>query len=166
MAVVPPGNKQIGSFSFNLLGSSPKSILVNGATGFAITKNLNNTATPTVPYNVNIGNYSLQLLTSAKNNVVVNSALGLAVVKYTPPTRLFIQSASGFAAVKNTTVTGTLAPLKNLGVGSFSLVSLTKGGASMILQSITGLALVQKYSARRESIIHSLYYGKNNPFLR
>ena len=27
-------------------------------------------------------------------------------------------------------------------------------------------AVVQRYDQRRESVIHSLYYGKNNPLLR
>jgi len=158
MAVVPPGNKQIGSFGLVSLTSAKTTLVVESQLGLALVKDPN-TYTPREPYNVSIGSFGIVGLSSAKKTVIVESVIGLAVVKYVPPTVLFVESAIGLAAVKNNDTTYSLALPLSVGIGSFGIVSLTKAKPTVLFNSVIGLAVVQNFVPRNESVIHSLNYG-------
>ena len=163
MGVVAPGNKQLGSWTFNLLSNSNNAtIKVSGASGFGLVQT-SVVPSPTVPYNVNLGSYALTLLSSSKNQLKIGQVLGLAVVKYTPPSRLYFRSALGLAAVKDPTVNPTINPPRNLEIGllTFSLLQ-NVSKPTIYVKSIVGLALVQYSSPRKESTYHSINYGLNN----
>ena len=158
MGVVAPGNKQIGSWTFNLLQVSKPSIQIASVTGFALTQT-QTPPTPTQPYNVNLGSYGLTLLVSSKKVMKIESALGLAVVKYSPPTILYFHNALGLAAVKDTGVSVTLALPKNVAIGSLSFNALLSTRATTSIRSVLGLAVVQRFEQRKESTFHSINYG-------
>ena len=162
MGVVAPGNNQLGSWTFNLLSNSNNAtIKVSGASGFGLVQT-SVVPSPTVPYNVNLGSYALTLLSSSKNQLKIGQVLGLAVVKYTPPTRLYFNAMVGLAAVVDSTITGSVSPLKNIGIGGLTFKTLASSKNTVSVRALVGLALVQYSSPRKESTYHSINYGLNN----
>ena len=164
MGIVAPGNKQIGSFTFDLLHQSNKSVKVVGGTSFALTKSSGAIA-PLPPYNVNIGSCTIDLLGAvARQTIKIEGALALALVKYLPPTRIYLHSGTGFALVKNKT-DSALAPVKNINIGSTSFSILNSGKDTVYLKAVTGLALVQSFEERKKNVYHGINYGLKKTFL-
>ena len=83
----------------------------------------------------------LDAVSSGDSIVVPNVAL-YATVKYLPPYTVQVSNYALYATVK-------YLPPYTVRVSNYALY-----------------AVVQRYDQRRESVIHSLYYGKNNPLLR
>ena len=77
-----------------------------------------------------------------------------------------IVSAASYSVLKNSTVTFTGQEAQTVQVGSFQFTGVVDEGDSIGITSAGFYAVVQKFDIRRESVIHSLYYGKNNQFLR
>ena len=58
-----------------------------------------------------------------------------------------------------------IVPPGNKQIGTFQITGVVDEGDAVALIATGFYALVQKFDIRRESVIHSLYYGKNNPLL-
>ena len=56
-----------------------------------------------------------------------------------------------------------IVPPGNKQIGTFQITGVVDEGDAVALIATGFYALVQKFDIRRESVIHSLYYGKNNP---
>ena len=165
MAIVPPGNKQIGSFSLDVLTSSGDSLAVTAASAYTVLKDSNITYSLRLPETISIGNFSLDVLTSRGDSLAITSAAAYVVAKYLPPPTLTITTAAAYAVLKDTTVSYTLAEPINLFIGNFGLEVLTRSEESVLISSAAVYAVLKGFTPRSESIIHSLYFGTNNPFL-
>ena len=161
MGVVAPGNKQIGSWAFNLVSGSKGTVKIGSSTGFGLVQT-SVIGTPIIPYNVNLGSCSINLLGSCKSAFKISQVLGLAVVKYSLPTRLYFNAVVGLAAVVDSTITGSISPLKTIGVGGLNINALSSSKTVASVGAVLGLALVQFSSPRKESTYHSINYGLNN----
>ena len=93
--------------------------------------------------------------------------LGVSSTKLLSALTTYFGTGAGlYAAVKDPSVTFTLVETLPIEVGSFQITGMVDEGLSLALIGSGLYAIVQKFDIRRESVIHSLYYGKNNPLLR
>ena len=162
MGVVAPGNKQIGTYNITLLKRSDKTVKLGAVSSTALVRN-SDTAIPIAPYNVNIGVCNFNLIGRAPTPILrVGAALASALVKYTPPPDVSIRSASGFAVVKNNSITAIPTPVLSLGIGGFSFAGLTACKNTAKVSAVIGVALVQRFEQRNENVYHPTNYGINN----
>lgn len=165
MALVPPGNKQIGSFEIVGALSSGDSIGLPNMAAYATVKDSTVTTVPAAPRNLGIGSFEIVGAISADNQIGIANMASYAVVQYLPPYTISVPNMAIYATVKDqNTVAAPTAP-RNLGIGSFEIVGAVSSGDSIGLTNMAVYAAVQYYKPRFETLIHSLYYGTNNPFL-
>ena len=166
MAIVPPGNKQIGTFQITGVVDEGDSTGIASAASYALVKNSTVTFTGQEAQTVQVGSFQITGVVDEGDSIGITSAGFYAVVKYLPPPTTSLISAGFYALVKNPGVTYTLADPIPIHIGTFQLTGVVDEGNAVALIATGFYALVQKFDIRRESVIHSLYYGKNNPFLR
>ena len=77
-----------------------------------------------------------------------------------------VANVASYALLKNDTVTFTGQEAQTVQLGTFQITGVVDEGDTVALIATGFYALVQKFDIRRGSVIHSLYYGKNNPLLR
>ena len=166
MAIVPPGNKQIGTFQITGVVDEGDSVGIVSAASYSVLKNSTVTFTGQEAQTVQVGTFQITGVVDEGESVGITSAGFYAVVKYLPPPTTSLVSAGLYAVVKNPNVSYTLAAPIPIHIGTFQLTGVVDEGNAVALITTGFYALVQKFDIRRESVIHSLYYGKNNPFLR
>ena len=166
MAIVPPGNKQIGTFQITGVVDEGDSVGIVSAASYSVLKNSTVTFTGQEAQTVQVGTFQITGVVDEGDAVGFTSAGFYAVVKYLPPPTTSLVSAGLYALVKKPDVTYTLADPIPIHIGTFQLTGVVDEGNAVALITTGFYALVQKFDIRRESVIHSLYYGKNNPFLR
>ncbi len=166
MAIVPPGNKQIGTFQITGVVDEGDSVGVASVASYALLKNATVTFTGQEAQTVQLGTFQITGVIDEGDSIGITSAGFYAVVKYLPPPTTSLVSAGFYALVKKPDVTYTLADPIPIHIGTFQLTGVVDEGNAVALIATGFYALVQKFDIRRESVIHSLYYGKNNPFLR
>ena len=166
MAIVPPGNKQIGTFQITGVVDEGDSVGIVSAASYSVLKNNTVTFTGLEAQTVQLGTFQITGVVDEGDSIGITSAGFYAVVKYLPPPTTSLVSAGFYALVKKPDVTYTLADPIPIHIGTFQLTGVVDEGNAVALIATGFYALVQKFDIRRESVIHSLYYGKNNPFLR
>ena len=166
MAIVPPGNKQIGTFQITGVVDEGESVGIVSAASYSVLKNSTVTFTGQEAQTVQLGTFQITGVVDEGDSIGITSAGFYAVVKYLPPPTTSLVSAGFYAVVKNPNVSYTLAAPIPIHIGTFQLTGVVDEGNAVALITTGFYALVQKFDIRRESVIHSLYYGKNNPFLR
>ena len=166
MAIVPPGNKQIGTFQITGVVDEGDSVGIVSAASYSVLKNSTVTFTGQEAQTVQVGTFQITGVVDEGESVGITSAGFYAVVKYLPPPTTSLVSAGLYAVVKNPNVSYTVAAPIPIHIGTFQLTGVVDEGNAVALIATGFYALVQKFDIRRESVIHSLYYGKNNPFLR
>ena len=166
MAIVPPGNKQIGTFQITGVVDEGDSVGIVSAASYSVLKNSTVTFTGQEAQTAQVGSFQITGVVDEGDSIGITSAGFYAVVKYLPPPTTSLVSAGLYAVVKNPSVSYTLAAPIPIHIGTFQLTGVVDEGNAVALIATGFYALVQKFDIRRESVIHSLYYGKNNPFLR
>ena len=167
MAIVPPGNKQIGTQFITVVADEGTKSSLLSAAGYALVEDSGVAITPEPPRNAQIGQCNLTGVTDEGNSGSLLAAAGYAVVKYLPPATSTLLGASSYAVVKDASVGDVpLSPTLNVGLGALTITQLTDEKTKASLLAAVGYAVVKRYNPRYELLIHSLYYGKNNPFLR
>lgn len=163
MAIVPPGNKQIGDYTnivvTNLRVPIFKDLL---QAGFAVTRDSSATFTPQAPKNIFIGDYS-NIVVTYKPCPVISSYLvaGFVVSKYLPPSVFYNHLTASFVATKDTTITTpAIVPVKNKFIGDYTAIIVTKKPVPEMRNLLTvGFVVTREFTPRVETLIMNLKYN-------
>lgn len=165
MAIAPPGDKQIGALRLTGVASSGDSVGVAALSSYALVKNADVTFTGLNPLTLSVGALRLTGAVSSGDSIGVPNVALYATVKYLPPYTVQVGNYALYAVVKDPTVVNKAVLPRALAIGDFRINGVTSSGDSIGLTNVTLYALVQRYDQRRESLLHSLYFGRNNPYL-
>lgn len=88
MAIVPPGNKQIGDYSMSVTIKQDSASHLLAIGGITVNKDTTNTTPVKPPLNLQVGDYSMSVTISGGNTGRLLSSTGLCVTKFTPLPRV------------------------------------------------------------------------------
>ena len=163
MAIVPPGNKQIGDYT-NIVVTSLKVPIAKDflQAGFVATKDTSAIITTEPPKNILIGDYS-NIVVTYKPCPVMSSYLiaGLVVSKEYPPSVFYDLLTASFVTTKDASITTpALATLKNKLIGDYTAVIVTKKPIPEMRNLLTvGFVVTREFTPRVETLIMNLKYN-------
>jgi len=156
MAVVPPGNKQIGNYLTTGVVNLGNSAVLLASAGFAIAKNDSALNSYVEPFRAQIGSVNLAILVNQGSSAALPAAALFAVVKKTPPPTGAVLAAASFAVVKYDLTSYTLSLPQPISIGATSVTGIVNLGKSATMPAAVLYAVVHKYQDRDESIIHGI----------
>lgn len=161
MAIVPPGNKQVGEYTGIATMVADGAIVVNtGEYVNALVYDPTTTYTPAAPKNVLVGEYTGIATLVSEGGYVANHGMGGLAVVYvdqTPATYNF--GMASLVVVEADTPDPVIKSPLNVMVGEYTgIATLTQSGAVIANSGVSALVLVQKITPRIESIIMNLVY--------
>ena len=165
MAIVPPGNKQVGSYALTAVGSEGDSVQLLSGKGYAVAKNPALDYSGQLPEFVQAGQYGLTGIGSEGDSLQLLSGRAYAVVHYLPPYTVTAVGAKAYAVVSDPNAKSNIEKPITVQAGGYALTGVATEGDSVQLLAARAYAIVQRYDLRTERLIHSLYFGSNNPYL-
>lgn len=157
MAIVPPGNKQVGEFAAVVTTSRPTTTYAQLLSGTSVLLNTLVGIVPTPVNNLMVGEFAGVVTSSRSTRVLSNLLTSTAVLKYAPPASAICQLLTATAALKGPVAASPVPPL-NLLFGEFAGVVTSSRPTVVTAQLITATAVVQQFTRRLETLIMSLTY--------
>ena len=163
MAIVPPGNKQIGDYT-NIVVTNLRVPIVKEyiQSGFTVSKDPSITGNIEAPKNKFIGDYTQVVVTYKPCPTVMNYLItGLVVTKYLPPSGFFNLFTGGFVTTKDTAITTpAMVPVKNKFIGDYTAIVVTKKPVPETRNLLTvGFVVTREFTPRVETLIMNLKYN-------
>ena len=162
MAVVPPGNKQVGEYSAIAvlqLAASRASFKAYDLTGYAVVRDQGTAWVTKPPNSCMVGEYTAVAVVKAatgKRMLRTYDIAGYAVVQYIPPTSLKAYDLAGYAIVKDAVVY-TTTPTKSVMIGKHSLVAVVNTPKRVLrAYDVVGYAIVKYVTPRKENTVISI----------
>lgn len=163
MAIVPPGNKQIGDYT-NIVVTNIRLPAVKEyiQSGFTVSKDPSATGNIVAPKNKFIGDYTQVVVTYKPCPTVMGYLMaGLVVTKYIPPSGFYNLFTGGFVTTKDTTITTpAMVPVKNIFIGDYTAIVVTKNPETEMRNLLTvGFVVTREFTPRIETLIMNLKYN-------
>ena len=157
MAIVPPGNKQIGDYAMSVTIKYDSGERLMAMGGLAVTKDVNDATVVKPPLNLQVGDYAMSVTINCGNTGRLLSSAGLCVAKYTPPAQGNLLAMGGLVVATTPTDLAGLPP-RNLQVGDYTMSLIINTPNATRLLSMAGVVVVQQITKRIETILMEIYH--------